>query len=375
MLFVRYRALVWALLLLFSLLLHALVSWRIGENMESLAPLLADSELHSEVQIVMDSPGEDLVHQNPPPPEQRLEFQVKPDEIPPETLIAPLAVKVPPPDVSAELRAQSRGFQGIKLDSGLASVLVSEGNGVGGFRKGIGTGFGDGTETFAHFIDSLRETGFDVVFCIDATGSMGWVIEEVKAHIQQITQIVRSLVPIARFGLVAYRDRQDPEFTTRIQPLTYSTAKLYRFLKSLKAEGGGDWFEAIDAGLEEAIAKSGWRVGARKLIILIGDAPLPQQYLDRTLGLVKQFNYSGGIVSTLDVSEQANPQLLERKLGRKVLYTLYRNAPMRDFLAIGEAGQGDTATLDGETKITKRIIELIMGDQFAAEMRALLDVI
>ena len=42
---------------------------------------------------------------------------------------------------------------------------------------------------------------------------------------------------------------------------------------------------------------------------------------------------------------------------------------------IGEAGQGDAATLDGEIRLTKRLIKLIMGDRFAAEMQALLDVI
>ena len=42
---------------------------------------------------------------------------------------------------------------------------------------------------------------------------------------------------------------------------------------------------------------------------------------------------------------------------------------------MGEAGGGDAATLDGETKLTKRLITLIMGDQFANEMHALLDIL
>ena len=80
-------------------------------------------------------------------------------------------------------------------------------------------------------------------------------------------------------------------------------------------------------------------------------------------------------MSTPDVSEQANPQLLEARVGRELPRHLYRNAPMSEFLTIGEAGQGDAATLDGEIRLTKRLIKLIMGDRFAAEMQALLDVI
>ena len=39
------------------------------------------------------------------------------------------------------------------------------------------------------------------------------------------------------------------------------------------------------------------------------------------------------------------------------------------------ANIGDAATLEGDVRITKRLITLIMGDQFAREMRALLEVI
>ena len=31
-----------------------------------------------------------------------------------------------------------------------------------------------------------------------------------------------------------------------------STAKIRRFMSQLEAKGGGDWFEAIDAGIKDA---------------------------------------------------------------------------------------------------------------------------
>ena len=71
----------------------------------------------------------------------------------------------------------------------------------------------------------------------------------------------------------------------------------------------------------------------------------------------------------------ANPSLVELKKGRKVDRLAYRNRPMNEFIAMADAGGGDAATLEGDVKITKRLITLIMGDQFADEMRALLEVI
>ena len=365
------RSFVWIGLLAFSTMIHALVSWRVGQQIEPLAPLPPPEP---EVQIVIDQIPEPLI-EKPEPPEEQLEFQEDLELDPPEILIAPKAVAPPPPDVTLAMRAQSGGFEGIEVPTGLGTVPISAGSGVGGFKTGIGNGLGDGTARFAAYIAGLREAGLDVVFCIDATGSMGWVIDEVKNRIDDIAQIVRSLVPIARFGVVAYRDYDDPEFTTRVQPLTYSTGKLYRFLSALKAEGGGDWYEAIDAGVKDSIEQSGWRLGARRIIIVVGDAPLRDGQLSKVVRIVEQFRRSGGTVSTLDVSDQANPHLLEAKLGRSVARTLYRGAPMHDFLVIGEAGQGDAATLDGDVKLTRRLIKLIMGDQFANQMQALLDVL
>ena len=363
-------SIIWLSLLLCSSIIHALVLWHAGRRIEQ--PVQPEHE--KEVEIVVAREYEGKIEQSVVPEEQ-LEFEQELEFEPPEILIAPKAALPPPPDTSVALRAQGQGFQGIDIPRGMALISISEGSGYGGFKTGSGNGLGDGTARFVPYIAGLREAGLDVVFCIDATGSMGWVIDEVKNRIEDITHVVRSLVPVARFGFVAYRDLDDPEFTTRVQSLTYSTVKLQQFLSALNADGGGDWFEAIDSGLTDAIKLAGWRIGARKLIILIGDAPTGQKRLDDAVQMVRQFSHSGGTVSTLDVSEQANPQLLEAKIGRKVPRHLYRNAPMPEFLEISDAGQGDAATLDGEIRLTKRLIQLIMGDQFAAEMQALLDVL
>jgi hypothetical protein len=80
-------------------------------------------------------------------------------------------------------------------------------------------------------------------------------------------------------------------------------------------------------------------------------------------------------VSTLDVSDLSNPSVVEAAVGRPVNHALYRDAPMYQFRNIADAGNGDAATLEGATSITKRLVMLIMGDKFAREMKALLDLL
>jgi hypothetical protein len=221
----------------------------------------------------------------------------------------------------------------------------------------------------------MREGGLDVLFVVDATGSMGWVLDEVKARIIDIAAVVRSLVPIARFGIVAYRDKDDPGFVVKAQALTYSTLKLQNFVGSLRAEGGGNMFEAVYDGIKLGVEGSDWRSGARKIIILIGDAPPDEDRLPAVVREVERFAGAGGVVSTLDVSDQSNPAVVEARVGRKVNRALYRNESMYQFRNIADAGNGDAATLEGEVTLTRRLVTLIMGDQFAREMQALLELI
>jgi hypothetical protein len=252
---------------------------------------------------------------------------------------------------------------------------LGEGFGTAGFGRGIGNALGNSSNRFASYVSGLRNNGLDVVFVIDATSSMGWAIDEIKGRIHDIVRAVRTLVPTARFGLVAYRDQDDPEFVVRLQPLTFSTANLSDFLDPLEPAGGGDIWEDIGAGLAAGIDQSGWRVGARRVIIIVGDAPPREEDFDKLLRLIRGFTATGGTISTLDVSPSANPELVEIREGAPVNRKYYRGKPMREFLIISDAGNGDAGTLHGDVNITKRLLTLIMGEQFEKEMRALFEVI
>lgn len=123
----------------------------------------------------------------------------------------------------------------------------------------------------------------DVVFVIDATGSMGGLIDGARRTVFDIAAQTAAQNPEStiRFGLVAYRDRQD-SWTTQVHPLTEDIDAVYAALRELRAHGGGDTPEAVNDGLLAALERNPWssHPEARRSIFLIGDAPPQMQYDD-----------------------------------------------------------------------------------------------
>jgi hypothetical protein len=353
----------WCALLLISVLVHLVLSWQAGRSL-GLPGVNRPSDV-VEVELA-------LAREKEQEPEQLL-FEEPPELEPPVVLVASTSELPPPPAVDLAMVAAAGGnTESLLAPPALSTTVFTEGQGTAGFGRGIGTGLSRSSNRFAAYVQGLRETGLDVMFLVDATGSMDWAIAEVTTRIVDIVDSVRSLVPVARFGVVAYRDHDDPEFVTRSQALTFSLAKLSRFLDALEATGGGSWQEAITAGMEVA-GRANWRPGAKRVVVIIGDAPPHQGNIDRLLALTRDMVAHGGQVSTLDVSNDSNPALIEASLGRKVNRALYRNKPMLQFQAIADAGNGIAATMDGDIVVARQLLSLIMGGQFSAEMSLLLE--
>ena len=359
----RHKVALWLLLIVFSALVHLLISWQAGLDL-GLAPVVTGErtvELTLSTAPAEEPETESLLFEEP------LEFE------PPAVLVATTSELPPPPAVDLAMVAAAGGkTKSLLAPPSLDSLAFTGGEGTAGFGTGIGTGLSRSSNRFAAYVEGLRETGLDVMFVVDATGSMDWAIAEVRTRIADIVDSVRSLVPVARFGVVAYRDYDDPEFLTRFQPLTFSLVKLTRFLSALEAKGGGSWQEAITAGMEVA-ASANWRPGAKRVVVIIGDAPPHQNSVDRLLALSRDLVIQGGQVSTLDVSNDSNPALIEASLGRTVNRALYRDSPMLQFQEIAEAGNGRAATMDGDVVVARQLLFLVMGGQFSAEMTLLME--
>lgn len=133
------------------------------------------------------------------------------------------------------------------------------------------------TWTFAKPPAGLPGPGprLDVVFVLDATGSMGDEIDAVKQHLRSMIARFQagSPVPRVRFGLVAYRDHGD-EFLTRVLELSEDPGRVEAAVRRLEADGGGDTPEAVAEALHAAIHQVGWDLdpATSRMLFLIGDA-------------------------------------------------------------------------------------------------------
>lgn len=115
----------------------------------------------------------------------------------------------------------------------------------------------------------------DVLFLIDATGSMSDEINQLKENIRAIAAQIGMLptAPNVRFGLVSYRDRGD-EYVAQSSDFTPDVEQFANTLADVYAEGGGDYPEDLNEALSRAVHEPEWRVADTvSLIFLVADAP------------------------------------------------------------------------------------------------------
>jgi hypothetical protein len=116
----------------------------------------------------------------------------------------------------------------------------------------------------------------DIVFLLDATGSMGDEIDQLTATVDSVAGRIAQLPgsPDVRFGLTVYRDEGDA-FVTGTYDLTGDLAAFRAALTDVRADGGGDYPEALDEALAEALGTPSWRDPATttQLVFLVADAP------------------------------------------------------------------------------------------------------
>ena len=116
----------------------------------------------------------------------------------------------------------------------------------------------------------------DVLFLLDATGSMHDEIYQLKITIDEVAQRIHRLpgdVDV-RLGMTLYRDEFD-SFLTSTFDLTPDIEAFAEALSAVVADGGDDYPEALDEALADALSQPSWRSAAEtvQLVFLVADAP------------------------------------------------------------------------------------------------------
>lgn len=200
-----------------------------------------------------------------------------------------------------------------------------------------------GSEDFGELISRLKKNGLDIVIAFDSTASMQGEINQVKSRIERMGKTLLELVPKTRISICVYRDLED-EYVAKGIPLTDNIAKILEFLESVKAAGGGDQPEAVDAGLDWSMSRNDFRRSARKIILLFGDAPPHNDKKNLTLKLASDFRRKQqGIVSTVTCKND----------GKRIL----------EFVEIAQMGGGESFLVRDEREIMTQLMILVFGSR------------
>jgi hypothetical protein len=211
----------------------------------------------------------------------------------------------------------------------------------------------------------------DVLFLLDATGSMSDEIDRLKSSIDSVALRVAALegLPDVRFAMTLYRDEGD-EFVTATHDFTSDVDAFRAELAKVIADGGGDYPEALDEGLAEALAAPAWRDPAAtvQLVFLVADAP-PQvgrqvrhgydaSILDAVVRGLKIFPVASS--ESDDQAEAVFRQLAQATGGRFVFLTYGAGG------AAATGGNTDIDTTDYEELALDDLVVRLIAEELAA---------
>ncbi|MEL6924832.1 MAG: T9SS type A sorting domain-containing protein, partial [Bacteroidota bacterium] len=114
----------------------------------------------------------------------------------------------------------------------------------------------------------------DIAFVVDATGSMGDEISYLQAELNDVIGRVEKVSEGTSFrtGAVFYQDEGD-SYLTRRSSFSSKLSKTTEWIAKQSAGGGGDYPEAVEEGLQDALNLNWSEAATARLLFLVLDAP------------------------------------------------------------------------------------------------------
>ena len=114
----------------------------------------------------------------------------------------------------------------------------------------------------------------DLMFMIDTTGSMGDELEYLKEELRDVIRRVSNANDgmCIRLSVNFYRDEGD-EYVVKYFAFTEDIERALDNLRAQYSDGGGDYPEAVDTALENAVSGHEWYEDSVKLLFFVLDAP------------------------------------------------------------------------------------------------------
>ena len=123
--------------------------------------------------------------------------------------------------------------------------------------------------------DTQQTKSLDLMLVIDTTGSMSDELEFLKSELDAVIKQVsadNANIPV-RLSINVYRDIGD-DYVVRSMPFEENIGNQLMFLNGQYANGGGDFEEAVELALGDALENHDWNKEATaRIMLLVLDAP------------------------------------------------------------------------------------------------------
>lgn len=177
-------------------------------------------------------------------------------------------------DIVWSAKTDNSGKAELWIDGTTEGLLMHVQSGDNNFRSPTIKTINEGVNHIKFREECDAPTTAEIMFVVDATGSMGDEIEFLKSELSDVIERVEDNRNELNFkwGSVFYRDEADDYLTLQL-PLTEETKKVMNFIQAQSAGGGGDYPEAVNEGLEEALMQEWSEDAIARIIFLVLDAP------------------------------------------------------------------------------------------------------
>ena len=119
-----------------------------------------------------------------------------------------------------------------------------------------------------------NEKSLDLMFVVDTTGSMSDELSYLQKELENVVRTVEQSnanLP-ARVSVNFYRDEGD-EYVVRAFDFTSDLSKAVNDIGAQWSDGGGDYEEAVEQALDNAINQHDWAENSTKIMFMVLDAP------------------------------------------------------------------------------------------------------
>jgi len=125
--------------------------------------------------------------------------------------------------------------------------------------------------SLAEILNSVSTDAVDLVFCLDATESLGKDAVYVREKLVPMLRTFSIKHEGSRYAIIQYRDYME-EFLYKVTPFTTDFSILQNAIDGYQPAGGRDIPEAVNEALYASLTELDWALKDR-IIMLVGDAP------------------------------------------------------------------------------------------------------